>query len=73
MNEIQAFVGLDVHKETISVAVTEAGRDGEVRSWGSIPHDRTSYTLWENYGSGPIDDVGWRGAVVYSTLAIRFD
>ena len=39
MSEIQAYVGLDVHKDTISVAVAEAGREGEVRSWGTIPHE----------------------------------
>jgi transposase len=31
------FVGLDVHAETIAVAVAEAG-GGEVRSWGTIPN-----------------------------------
>ncbi len=42
MHEIQAYVGLDVHKETISVAVAEAGRGREVRSWGAIPHETTA-------------------------------
>ena len=32
------FIGLDVHAETIAVAVTEAG--GEVRSLGTIPNRR---------------------------------
>jgi len=32
------FVGLDVHKETIAVALAAAGGGGEVRSYGVIPN-----------------------------------
>jgi len=40
MKTIQRFVGLDVHKDTITIAVADAGRDGEVRAYGTISSDR---------------------------------
>jgi transposase len=36
MKEFDAFVGLDVHKDHISIAVADAERGSEVRSLGSI-------------------------------------
>jgi transposase len=33
------FIGLDVHKESIAVAIAEEGRKGEVRAFGSISGD----------------------------------
>jgi hypothetical protein len=33
------FIGLDVHKESIAVAIAEEGRQGAVRAFGSISGD----------------------------------
>jgi len=38
MKKATRFVGLDVHAETIAVAVAEGGRSGAVESLGSIPN-----------------------------------
>ena len=39
MTKITHFVGLDVHKDTISIAVAQEGRDPAV-SRGTIPNDK---------------------------------
>ena len=36
--QISPFVGLDVHKATVSISVAEDGRDGPVRLLGVIPN-----------------------------------
>ena len=42
MKENTIFVGLDVHKNSISVALADSGRDGDVRSYGIINGDLES-------------------------------
>lgn len=42
MKNATRFVGLDVHADTIAVAVAEAGREGEVRDVGIIRNDVTA-------------------------------
>jgi transposase len=38
MADLTLFVGLDVHKKTISVAMVEAAAGAEVRFYGTIAH-----------------------------------
>lgn len=39
MKKKQRYVGLDVHKDTITLAVAEGGRRGEVRYYGTVSSD----------------------------------
>ena len=42
MSEHISFIGLDVHKATIAVAVAEEGRNGDVRFVGEVPNDEAA-------------------------------
>src|SRR3712207_4767180 len=55
MSDIDAFVGLDVHKEQTVAAIAGAGRDGEVRLRSTVPNkpgavERLVRKLGERHG-----------------------
>ena len=39
MKAITLYIGLDVHKDSIVSAIAEAGRNGEIRIFGTITND----------------------------------
>ena len=36
MNKVSTFIGMDVHKNSIEIAIAQQGREGEIRSYGKI-------------------------------------
>jgi transposase len=39
MNAIKLYLGLDVHKDSITIAIAEAERNGEIRIFGTVSND----------------------------------
>ena len=39
MKKVIKYIGLDVHKNSISIAIADEGRDGEIRYYGKIDND----------------------------------
>ncbi len=42
MKEAALYVGMDVHKATVAIAVAEPGREGEVRFVGNVANKATT-------------------------------
>ena len=61
------YIGLDVHKDTVAVAVAEAGKRGEVREHGKVANTAAAVTALAvklARGAGSLPDEGLRLGVV---------
>jgi hypothetical protein len=46
LKQLITYIGLDVHKETIAVALAEAGKRSEVREYGKIANTPAAVRRW---------------------------
>jgi hypothetical protein len=51
LKQLITYIGLDVHKETIAVALAEAGKRSEVREYGKIANTQTGVNALAAKGS----------------------
>ena len=67
MEQRIVYVGLDVHKDTIAVALAQAGKRGELREYGKIANTPTALrTLAAKLASH-----GWRLRFCYEAGPLR--
>ena len=58
---ISFFIGLDVHKDTIAVALAGSGLRGEVREHGKIPNTPAALTsISQSRSDLPVEAVRYR-------------
>ena len=49
----ELYIGLDVYKDSITVAIAQGGRDGEVRLYGTISNDLHAMECAQHYAAPP--------------------
>ena len=74
MNKTHKYIGLDVHQDTIMVAIAEEGREGEVRLYGRLSNDLHALERMLRQIGGPavalhvVYEAGPTGYVIYRRL-----
>ena len=72
----ELYIGLDVHKDSITVAVAQGGRNGEVRLYGTISNDLQAIEkpltrLRKSHGENPSIEVCYEAGPCGFVIARR--